>query len=582
MGKLIGIKINNIKKPLYDIEIQDNHNFVVNNGIVVKNSEQYLSRDSLCVLSSINAEKFSTDPEQYEKELEKVGSSINRFLDNVNEMELRNKTYATPFQKLAIEKLRRTGAGVTNIAGWLFKKNHEYGSPDGNKAISHFMERYNYHLYKSSINLGKEKGNFGLFNKEKLERSPFIQRMKKLGLEFNTLRNISCSSIAPSGTGSLMFRNTVMSYGVEPSFGMYYWKRTRITGKYEYYFCVPNVVINVFKNAGYPIPTQSDTIKDTWDGKYGKPIADFIDRNKDKVGVKFKKATEVSPLDKLDLMSELMKSIDSSISVTYMLKEGSSWKDIYDFILLAYEKGVKSIAAFPDRKMYGIVSYVPFKELAIELKKENVQIHNQNFTTEELKQLDQELNTTSLNAGTTDGQVVKNLTTKRPKSLPCDVHHVKITKKLDKIRIFEYLVVVGLIENDKPYEVFALENGQLSKNYNRGEVIKHNKGKYDLVFVDGTKVENITKGTTESEDALTRMTSISLRHGVPIEFIVDQLEKVEGDLYTFSKSMARALKKYLKDGTKVLGFCCPSCGRDDTITRQEGCISCACGYSKCG
>ena len=64
---------------------------------------------------------------------------------------------------------------------------------------------------------------------------------------------------------------------------------------------------------------------------------------------------------------ELMKDVDSSISVTYTLPENSTWKDAYDLIIKAYDKGVKSIAAFPDRKMYGIISYIPFKDLAVKL-----------------------------------------------------------------------------------------------------------------------------------------------------------------------------------------------------------------------
>ena len=198
-GKLISIKINKEIKPLYDIEVEDNHNFVVNDGIVIKNSEQYLSKDSCCVLSSINAGKFSTDNENLTKELEKIGYSINRFLDNVNEMELRDSTYVTPHQKLAIQKLRRTGAGITNIAAWLFKINLEYGSKNGNDAIETFADLYNYYLYKSSIELGREKGSFGLFNQEKYEKSPFIKRMIKKGLIFDTMRNVTCSSIAPTG-----------------------------------------------------------------------------------------------------------------------------------------------------------------------------------------------------------------------------------------------------------------------------------------------------------------------------------------------------------------------------------------------
>jgi predicted amino acid racemase len=60
--------------------------------------------------------------------------------------------------------------------------------------------------------------------------------------------------------------------------------------------------------------------------------------------------------------------VDSSISVTYMLPIGSTWKDVYNFILEAHKKEVKSIAAFPDKKMYGIVSSVCFKDLAFKLK----------------------------------------------------------------------------------------------------------------------------------------------------------------------------------------------------------------------
>lgn len=544
-------------------------------------SEQYLSRDSLCVLSSGNVGRFSADPEIYEQELALIGPSQNRFLDNVNECELKYQTYATPFQKLAIKKLRRTGAGLTNIGGWLFKQNLEYGSPEGNKKLSHFAERFNYHLYKGSIELGKEKGNFGLFNREKFEKSPFIQGMMKLGLVFTHCRNVTCSSIAPTGTLSLMFRDLVMSYGVEPSFGMYYWKRTRMAGQYDYYFCVPHVVREVFEKAGYQIPMDSDTIKDTWDGKHGKAIAAYIEEHKSKIGLKFKDPATISPFDKLDLMAELMKSVDSSISVTYMLPENTNWKDIYDFIILAHKKGIKSIAAFPDRKMYGIVSLMPFRDLAAKLKTEGLEIHNQNFTEQEIIELDSLLKIQSTTCGAINSSSnCENYITQRPKTLPCDVHHVKVIKKLDKVRSFEYLVIIGLVDG-KPYEVFAMENGHVNKEHTKGEVAKLARGKYNLVFSDGTEIKNITKNTTEAEDTITRLASCLLRHGVPVNYIVDQLEKVEGDMLCFSKSIVKGLKKYIKDGTVISGQSCPSCGKD-SLVREEGCVKCVCGYSRCG
>ena len=81
-------------------------------------------------------------------------------------------------------------------------------------------------------------------------------------------------------TLSLMFQDSIFSYGIEPAFGIYFWKRTRISGKYEYYFCVPSVVKEYFAKNGFIIPMKGDAIKDTWDGKHGTPIAKFIDSSK--------------------------------------------------------------------------------------------------------------------------------------------------------------------------------------------------------------------------------------------------------------------------------------------------------------
>ena len=78
------------------------------------------------------------------------------------------------------------------------------------------------------------------------------------------------------------------------------------------------------------------------------------------------------------------------------------------------------------------------------------------------------------------------------------------------------------------------------------------------------------------------MVSTSLRHGADISFVVHQLEKTKGDLVSLSKVLARTLKKYIKDGTKVHGEECPSC-QGSQVERNDGCVLCkSCGWSKCG
>lgn len=530
-------------------------------------SEQYLSRESLCVLGSINAGRFSTTPNEYIKELSIIGESINRFLDNVNECELVYQTYATPHQKIAIENLRRTGAGITNLAGWLFKTNMVYGTAEGNALVEDFGKWYNYFLYKSSIVLGHEKGSFKLFNKEKLKTSKFIKHMLKIhpDLEFDALRNVTCSSIAPTGTLSLMFRNMVMSYGVEPAFGMYFWKRTRISGKYEYYFIVPEIVRTVFEQAGLPIPMKTDTIRDTWDGANGKPIVEFIEKNKKKVGIHFKSATEIKPLDKLDLMARLMKHVDSSISVTYLLPEKTNWKDVYDFILEANDRGVKSIAAFPDKQMYGIVSFIPFKDLALSLKNAGVSIHAQNFSPDEAAALD-----------IVDAEVVDiKHATKRPSRLPADIYGVTVKGE-------KFCIVVGLL-NGKPYEIFGgTMNGLGFKfQHKTGYVEKVKRGHYKLEIGEDIVIEDFGQHFTPVEQILFRLTSTSLRHGVPTKYIVEQLSKASDDMGSLTAAASRVLKKYVADGEEVTGQKCLSCG-SQSLVYTEGCVTCnQCSWSKC-
>lgn len=535
-------------------------------------SEQYLSRESLCVLASINVARFSSKREIYIGQLEKIGKSINRFLDNVNECEVRDQTYATPHQKLAIQKLRRTGAGVTNIAAWLFKQNVTYASTACNNVIEDFMKWYNYWLYVSTEELGKEKGSFGLFKSDKWQAAPFVSRMMKLSEELHKefgvpvltgkhARNVTVSSIAPTGTLSLMFRGLVLSYGIEPPFFMYFWKRTRMAGKYDYYFNVPRIVREMFDAKGHKIPIESDSIQDTWDGAKGKEIAKFIDSHRNEF--KFLESTDVKPMDKLEMMSRVMKWVDSSISTTYMLPEGSDWKEVYKFIVASHEKEVKSIAAFPDRKMYGIVTKIPFKELAFKLKEEGLGMYPSDFTDEERK----ELNLASENISRV------NEAPKRLESLDADIYVVSVKGE-------KFVMVVGL-QNGEPYEIFGGHvNGFGFKfQQKRGKISKVKKGQYALE-IDELVIEDFSKQFTPTEQILFRMTSTALRHGVPIPFVVEQLQKATQDITSMGSAASRVLKKYIKNGQSVSGKKCPSCGKD--LVYIDGCVSCSgCGWSQC-
>ena len=157
-----------------------------------------------------------------------------------------------------------------------------------------------------------------------------------------------------------------------------------------------------------------------------------------------------------------------------------------------------------------------------------------------------------------------------------DIYHTK-AKGVD------YFVIVGLDSNNEPYEIFAGQNGFFSKNLEKGIIHKVKRGHYQLLGEnEEVVVDSITSHLDEDEEALTRMISMSLRSGAELNYVVHQLEKVKGALNSLSKCMARCLKKYIKNGTKVTGEECPSCGKE-TLIRAEGCTKCLnCSMSVCG
>jgi ribonucleoside-diphosphate reductase alpha chain len=86
---------------------------------------------------------------------------------------------------------------------------------------------------------------------------------------------------------------------------------------------------------------------------------------------------------------------------------------------------------------------------------------------------------------------------------------------------------------------------------------------------------------TDEEAIITRLASMSLRHGANIKFLVEQLNKSNGNITSFGKAVARILKKYIPEGESST-LKCEDCGSTNVVF-EEGCSKCKdCGSSKCG
>ena len=164
---------------------------------------------------------------------------------------------------------------------------------------------------------------------------------------------------------------------------------------------------------------------------------------------------------------------------------------------------------------------------------------------------------------------------KRPEELPCDIYHISSEKE-------KWLVLVGMLEG-RPYEVFAglEEKLNIPAKINKGAIRKE-KGTYNLIIGSGDdewKIKDVPNMFENKQfGTITRITSMALRHGTPLKFVAEQLIR-DGGFDAFNKAIARVLKKYIEDQEES-GMKCEKCGLK--MKYVQGCLTCECGYSKCG
>lgn len=179
--------------------------------------------------------------------------------------------------------------------------------------------------------------------------------------------------------------------------------------------------------------------------------------------------------------------------------------------------------------------------------------------------------------------IVYQSSPKRPEVLNCDIHRTTIKGE-------EWIIFVGLLKND-PYEIFGglSDTIEIPKKYKTGTIKKRSfksGGKYDLYLGEGEdelKIKDIVSVfDNPNYSSFTRLLSLSMRHGAPMVYIVEQLLRdKEADMFSFAKVMARVLKKYIADGVKR-DKSCPQCSGTE-MAYQEGCLTClGCGYARCG
>ncbi|TBN06434.1 adenosylcobalamin-dependent ribonucleoside-diphosphate reductase [Hyunsoonleella flava] len=453
---------------------------------------------------------------------------------------------------------RRTGIGITAEGDMLAALGLRYGSEEGNAFSVELHKTIALEAYRGSVNLAKERGAFSIYDSDREKDNPFVLRIKEADsqlyyemMEYGR-RNIALLTIAPTGTTSLMTQTTS---GIEPVFLPVYKRRRKVNPNDK------DVRVDFV-----------DEVGDSWEEYvvFHHKFKQWMEVNGIDVSKNFSQeelddlvkqspyygatSNDVDWLSKVSMQGAIQKWVDHSISVTINLPNDVSEDLVGDLYIKAWEVGCKGVTVYRDGSRSGVL-----------------------ISTDEKKE-DESQNTLTV------------FPNKRPQTLEADVVRFQNNKE-------KWIAFIGLVD-EKPYEIFTGladdEDGILIPRWvNNGLIIKNRNedgtSRYDFQYKNTRGYKTTIEGLSHKFDPefwnYAKLISSTLRHGMPIDKIVDLINSLQLDsesINTWKNGVARALKRYIEDGTKAKGQSCTNC-KSTNLIYQEGCLTCSdCGSSKCG
>lgn len=456
--------------------------------------------------------------------------------------------------KLKCLEGRRTGFGVTAEGDMLAAMGLTYGTDKATDFSVSIHKLLACQAYYSSVIMAKERGAFPIYDSKLEKNNPFINRMKQVEPEIYKemmrygRRNIALLTIAPTGSVSIC---TQTSSGIEPAFMVVYKRRRKVNSNdkeakisfvdeggqaWEEYNVLHNKFAVWAEMNGYNLNDIEHNYTD-------KQIDELIEKSPYNNAT----ANNINWVNKVKMQGKIQQWVDHSISVTVNIPKETTESVVSKIYLTAWESGCKGMTIYRDGSRNGILVSNKTQE-------------EHSFTETEAP--------------------------KRPKKLEADIIRFQNDKE-------KWIAVVGLYEGH-PYEIFSgkADAFVLPPYVEKGWIIRvkedNKPARYDFQFLDmeGYKVtiEALSRMFKKEYWNYAKLISGILRHGMPIPNVIALVSKLTLDtdtINTWKNGIARALKRYIKDGTVVEGEKCPNCGSDLIFT--NGCKQCNnCGWSKCG
>lgn len=490
-------------------------------------------------------------------ELEKIDVIMEKIISDPEELGV--KQVEIDLWKKIREKCiqgRRTGIGITAEGDMLAALGYRYGTQEATDFSVEIHKTLAIEAYRSSSLMAAERGAFPVYDFQREVSNPFMQRLFAADPQLEKLmkehgrRNIALLTIAPTGSVSLLTQTTS---GIEPVFMVSYKRRRKVNPNDQ------NVKVDFVDEVGdhweeYNVFHHKFI---DWLRLNGHDVEKVMHMKEDELNhiiaqSPYYKATanDVDWVAKVKMQGAVQKWVDHSISVTVNVPNEVTEDLVGQIYQTAWESGCKGVTVYRDGSRSGVlVSDSKNKEKENEFK--------------------------------------ETTAPKRPNVLEAEV--VRFNNDSEK-----WVAVVGIL-NDRPYEIFTgkAEGFYLPSYVQMGRVFKNKmengEKRYDFQFedMDGYKVtiEGLSRSFHKEYWNYAKLISGILRHGMPLPSVVDVIEdmNLSGDrLHTWKNGVARALKRFIPDGTKAQGRVCKTC-QQDSVIYQEGCLICThCGESKCG
>lgn len=296
--------------------------------------EQPLPPYGACLLGSVNLSRFVAEPfsPSARLDLDAVRSCVAtavRMMDNVIDV----SNFPLRKQKEEAVNKRRLGLGVTGLGDALIMSGIRYGSPEAVEAVGAWLGAITNEAYRTSAMLASEKGAFPLFEAEHYLKTPMVQALDadvQALIAEHGIRNSHLTSIAPTGTISLLANNT--SGGVEPVFGYTFNRRVLQTDGTHVDEEVQDYAYLAFREL-----FGSDA-----------ELPDY-----------FVEADGLTPREHVIMQAAAQKWIDSSISKTINLPHDIDFDAFKDVYRLAYDQGCKGCTTYRPNDTTGAVLSKP-------------------------------------------------------------------------------------------------------------------------------------------------------------------------------------------------------------------------------